>query len=291
MARILTVGIATLDIINQVAAFPSEDAEIRAISQQQRRGGNASNTAVVLSQLGHQVDFAGVLIDEPDLAVITADLNIYQINYQHCRQFKTGKMPTSYISVSAETGSRTIVHFRDCPELSFADFQHIDLSVYDWLHFEGRNIVETKQMLAYAAQQQPALPRSVELEKPRQGIEQLMENASFVMTSRPYAEAAGYRSAKAFLTNLAFNQATCSWGADGIWGKFASQLRHQPATQLDKVTETLGAGDTLNAGLIHGLLQNWPNEKVLEFASQIASLKCQQQGFTNLNSMMKNYTL
>ncbi len=287
MARILTVGIATLDIINQVSAYPVEDTEIRALSQQQRRGGNASNTAVVLSQLGHQVDFAGVLIDEPDLAVITADLDAYQVNYQYCRQLKTGKMPTSYISVSTETGSRTIVHFRDCPELSFGDFQHIDLSVYDWLHFEGRNITETQQMLAYAAQQQPALPRSVELEKPRDGIARLLENASFVMASQPFAEAAGYHSAEAFLSDLAFNQATCSWGADGLWGKFASQLRYQPATRLDQVTETLGAGDTLNAGLIHGMLQKWPNEKVLTFASQLASLKCQQQGFANLNHIFK----
>lgn len=287
MARILTVGIATLDIINQVAAYPAEDAEIRALSQQQRRGGNASNTAVVLSQLGHQVDFAGVLINEPDVAVITADLDAFQVNYQYCRQLKTGKMPTSYISVSAETGSRTIVHFRDCPEFSFADFQRIDLSVYDWLHFEGRNVTETRKMLAYAAQQQPALPRSVELEKPRQGIEQLLEHASFIMASQPYAEAAGYHNAETFLNDLAFNQATCSWGADGIWSKFASQLRHQPATKLDNVIESLGAGDTLNAGLIHGLLQNWPNQRVLTFASQLASLKCQQQGFANLNHIFK----
>ncbi|MDT8311739.1 MAG: PfkB family carbohydrate kinase [Methylophaga sp.] len=291
MARILTVGIATLDIINQVAAYPAEDAEIRALSQQQRRGGNASNTAVVLSQLGHQVDFAGVLIDEPDLALITADLDAYQVNYQYCRQLKTGKMPTSYISVSAETGSRTIVHHRDCPEFSFADFQQIDLSVYDWLHFEGRNITETQKMLAYTAQQQPALPRSLELEKPRQGIEKLLKNASYVMVAQPYAEAAGYHSAEAFLTNLAFDQATCSWGATGLWGKFASQLRYQPATKIDNIIDTLGAGDTLNAGLIHGLLQNWPNEQVLAFASQLASLKCQQHGFANLNRIMKNNIL
>ncbi|MDX1574346.1 MAG: PfkB family carbohydrate kinase [Methylophaga sp.] len=287
MARILTVGIATLDIINQVTAYPDEDSELRALSQQQRRGGNASNTAVVLSQLGHQVDFAGVLINEPDLALITADLDAYQVNYQYCPQLNTGKMPTSYITVSTKTGSRTIVHFRDCPELSFADFQRIDLSVYDWLHFEGRNINETQQMLTYAALQQPLLPRSVELEKPRDGIEQLLKNASVVMASQPYAEAAGYHSADAFLSDLAFNQATCSWGADGIWGKFASQLRHHPATRLDQVIETLGAGDTLNAGLIHGLLQNWPIEQVLTFASQLAGLKCQQQGFANLNHIFK----
>lgn len=287
MARILTVGIATLDIINQVATYPAEDAEIRALSQQQCRGGNASNTAVVLSQLGHHVDFAGVLIDEPDLAVITADMDAHQVNYQHCRRLKTGKMPTSYINVSAGTGSRTIVHFRDCPELSFSDFQRIDLSVYDWLHCEGRNIPETQQMLAFAAQQRPELPRSVELEKPREDIEQLLANASFVMASRPYAQAKGYENAEAFLNALAFDKATCSWGESGIWGKFNRQILYQPAERLAEVVDTLGAGDTLNAGLIHGLMQQWSNDKIMAFASQLASLKCQQQGFANLNRMMK----
>lgn len=288
MARILTVGIATLDIINQVAAYPAEDAEIRALSQQQRRGGNASNSAVVLSQLGHQVDFAGVLIDEPDSTLITADLNTYQVNYQHCRRLKTGKMPTSYINVSAENGSRTIVHHRDCPELRFSDFAKIDLSTYDWLHFEGRNITETQKMLALAAQQRPELPRSVELEKPREDIEQLMTNATFVMASRPYAQAKGYQSAEVFLNALAFNKATCSWGESGIWGKFNQQILHQPAERLAEVVDTLGAGDTLNAGLIHGLLKRWSNDKIMAFASQLASLKCQQQGFANLNRMIKN---
>lgn len=291
MARILTIGIATLDIINQVAEYPAEDAEIRAISQQQRRGGNASNTAVVLSQLGHQVNFAGVLIDEPDLAVITADLDAYQVNYQHCRRLKTGKMPTSYINVSAENGSRTIVHHRDCPELRFSDFAKIDLGAYDWLHFEGRNIPETTKMLAFAAKQRPELPRSVELEKPREDIEQLLANASFVMAARPYAQAKGYQSAEAFLNALAFDKATCSWGEAGLWGKFNQQILHQPAESLTEVVDTLGAGDTLNAGLIHGLLQNWSNDQVLSFASQLASLKCQQQGFANLNRMIKNHTL
>lgn len=290
MARILTIGIATLDIINQVAAYPAQDAEIRALSQQQRRGGNASNTAVVLSQLGHQVDFAGVLIDEPDTAMITADLDAYQVNYQHCRRLNTGKMPTSYITVSAENGSRTIVHFRDCPELRFADFQQIDLNTYDWLHFEGRNINETQKMLAFAAQQKPELPRSVELEKPREGIENLLANASFIMASRPYAEAAGYDNAAAFLGALAFPQATCSWGSEGLSAKIKEQLWHQPAAILPQTKETLGAGDTLNAGLIHGLLQNWPVATVLAFASQLAGLKCQQQGFADLHRILENRT-
>ena len=66
MARILGVGIATLDIINTVDGYPAEDSEVRAIHQRICRGGNATNTLVVLSQLGHRCAWAGVLADEPD---------------------------------------------------------------------------------------------------------------------------------------------------------------------------------------------------------------------------------
>jgi ketohexokinase len=48
------VGIATLDIINVVDTYPAENSEVRALSQQKVRGGNATNSLVVLSQLGYQ---------------------------------------------------------------------------------------------------------------------------------------------------------------------------------------------------------------------------------------------
>ena len=287
MARILTVGIATLDIINQVATYPAEDDEVRAISQQQCRGGNASNTAIVLSQLGHQVDFVGVLIDEPDLAVITQDFDNFHVNYQHCQRLKTGKMPTSYITVNAKNGSRTIVHHRDCPELAFDTFQAIDLSDYDWIHFEGRNISETVKMLAYAAKHYPEIPRSVEFEKPREGIEQLLGDATFIMASQPFAKADGFDNAISFLENFPAAKATCSWGADGIGYKLNSQIGLHPAATLTSVVDTLGAGDTLNAGLIHGMVNQWPDNAVLEFANQLAGLKCSQHGFADLHRIME----
>ena len=60
MAHVLAVGVATLDIINEVESYPPEDGEVRALAQAIRRGGNASNTLVVLSQLGHSCEWAGV---------------------------------------------------------------------------------------------------------------------------------------------------------------------------------------------------------------------------------------
>ena len=50
MAQILGIGIATLDIINEVDGYPVEDSEQRALAQRQRTGGNVTNTLTVLRQ-------------------------------------------------------------------------------------------------------------------------------------------------------------------------------------------------------------------------------------------------
>ena len=126
MAKILAVGIATLDIINTVESYPLLDSETRALSQHKTRGGNATNTLAVLSQLGHQCYWAGVLIDETDTQLIRKDLALYNIDISACQKAANGKMPTSYITLDQQTGSRTIVHFRDCPEYSFASFKALD---------------------------------------------------------------------------------------------------------------------------------------------------------------------
>ena len=62
--RVLGVGIATLDLVNEVDRYPAEDAEIRARAQRVGRGGNCTNTLAVLAQLGHACSWAGTLGDD-----------------------------------------------------------------------------------------------------------------------------------------------------------------------------------------------------------------------------------
>ena len=64
MSNILAVGIATVDIINTVEHYPAADDEVRAVAQSIRRGGNASNTLVLLAALGHRCSWAGTLADD-----------------------------------------------------------------------------------------------------------------------------------------------------------------------------------------------------------------------------------
>lgn len=283
MARILTTGIATLDIINTVENYPAEDAEIRALSQRVSRGGNAANTACVLSQFGHQVDFAGIIIDEPDGRRIETELHASGVGTQQCVRLQTGKMPTSYVTLCQSSGSRTIVHMRDCPELSFADFQQIDLQHYDWLHFEGRNISELAKILAFCHETVPDTPVSLEVEKPRDGIETLFTWPNWLLFSRHYVASRSFKQAAELFESLpADAQAICGWGDIGSYGFQNNKTHFQPASPVAQPIDTLGAGDTFNAGVIHSQLSQHSIEDTLEFANRLAAAKCQQTGFDNL---------
>ncbi|MFW5426910.1 MAG: PfkB family carbohydrate kinase [Methylophagaceae bacterium] len=284
MAKILAVGIATLDIINTVETYPSEDTEVRALSQRKARGGNATNTLVVLSQLGHQCHWAGVLIDEPDSVIIQQELTHFNIDSSACRVITDGKMPTSYINVSQKTGSRSIVHYRDCPEFSSADFEKIDLTQFDWIHFEGRNIKQTELMLHYLAEHHPSMPCSLEVEKTRTGIEALFTLPSILLFSQDYSVAHHHETAQKLLNSLPKGIiASCTWGQQGAWAINKKQhLFHSKTYDPANVVDTLGAGDTFNAAFIDGLLNKLDLNQALTKACELAGRKCGQQGLVNL---------
>ena len=75
MSHILLTGIVVLDIINHLDSYPGEDTEVRAIKLQVRRGGNASNTATVLSQLDHNCTLAASLSNDSSGHFLKNDLD------------------------------------------------------------------------------------------------------------------------------------------------------------------------------------------------------------------------
>ena len=289
--RVLGIGTATLDIVNLVDRYPREDAEIRASGQRVSRGGNATNTLVVLSQLGHRCAWGGVIAAEPDSQRILADLQANGVDTSACVHHPGGKAPTSYVCLSLESGSRTIIHYRDLPEYSCADFRSVDLSSWEWVHFEGREPRETQGMLKYLRRQRPGLPCSVEVEKPRDGIEALFSGPDLLLFSRTFAGERGYREPAAFLGSIRRRTATpllvCGWGERGAVAMDSTgRLWESPAYPPARVLDTLGAGDVLNAGVIHGLLHRRPLGQVLAGACRLAGHKCGQLGLQGLDDRL-----
>ena len=275
--RVICVGTATLDIVNRVTAYPAEDSEVRAISQSQRVGGNAANTAIVLSQLGAKVSWVGNLSDQSQ--TIESTFSRYGVDASLAARLPGGTLPTSYITLSAANGSRSIVHYRDLPEYRAEDFLKLDLSGCDWLHFEGRAVDELAVMWQHA-RATPGLPVSLEVEKPRAGIEAFFENADLLLFSRVYARAKRFDDAESLLHSLPVGlRATCTWGEQGAWAiEEDGRLVHAAAPVLDSVVDTVGAGDVFNAAMIRELGCRKTLPQALASAVTLATTKCGREG-------------
>ncbi|MDQ5770262.1 PfkB family carbohydrate kinase [Thiothrix subterranea] len=281
MSFILVTGNATLDIVNVVEHYPQEDEEMRAVQQWRETGGNAANVAQVLAAHLHRCDFCGLIAQDNDGDHIFSALGEKSIGLEYAVR-QAGKSPVSYITLNQQNGSRTIVHHRDLVELTAADFCRIPVSHYDWLHFEGRNVAELATMLAYAHDNIFDQPVSLEIEKVRDGLEDLIPQVDLVMFPRAYAQAHGFQDAESFLRDRQAKHGkvwmTCTWGAEGAWA--IDQLGvvfHAPALAVE-VVDTLGAGDVFNACLIHALATGQLLEEALHYAVKMAGRKVQQQG-------------
>ncbi len=69
-------------------------------------------------------------------------------------------------------------------------------------------------------------------------------------------------------------------GAEGASWQTPEKLIHQAPPAVAKVADTIGAGDSVTAAVMMGLLKGWEVEKILETALEIASYVCSCRGGT-----------
>ncbi|KAJ5143897.1 uncharacterized protein N7515_002684, partial [Penicillium bovifimosum] len=293
----------------RVPHYPDEDEKLRATRLSRRRGGNCPNTLDIMGQLLQDratsddcsLGLISVLPSESSVATQQIRLSLGPlVQLDKCIFREEFNEPaSSYIIASQDTSSRTIVNYNELPEMTHAEFTTAvgplrAAGDRHWFHFEGRSPDVTLECIHYIRKQFPASKISVEIEKPgRPGLQELADTADVVIYSKAWAQSNGHTSAKDCLQDQALktSQATllcCTWGDGGAaalepkTGNFA----HVPAhvTGLE-VIDTIGAGDTFNAGLLYGLIwhdHDWDFRKTLEFANLVAGLKVTQDGFQTL---------
>jgi ketohexokinase len=288
--RVLGVGIATLDIVQLVERYPVEDTEVRALEQHRRRGGNATNTLAVLAQLGHAARWAGTVADDPQSREVLDLARDEGVDTRHAVACPGSCTPTSCIAASQATGSRTIVHHRDLREYGAADFSQVPLTGLDWVHFEGRTVPELGQMLHRCREE--GVPCSLEVEKPREGIEALFGLPDLLLYSRQYALHRGFRDAGSFLRALprrAEQSLYCAWGESGGCAiTDDGQVAESAAFPPERIVDTVGAGDVFNAGVIDGHLRGLTVPAILRHACRLAGFKCGRRGLAGVADALED---
>ncbi|KAF9981277.1 hypothetical protein BGZ75_007470 [Mortierella antarctica] len=285
---IYLVGATYLDTILHVDNFPAEDTKQRAERVEQRRGGNAANTAEVLGQDPRAKVWymssmpspvaSKVLLKALEESNVKTDACVY-----HSSQLSP---PQAYIISASNPQTRTIISHSTLPDLTLEEFiKKFDVACmravsdivqmscpFRWIHFEGRG-AETYKMIdhiesVYIRQGwRQKLTISVEFEKgDRPGIKNLLQQADVCFFSKLYAETLGFDRPEDFLASI------------GDYCKPTSS-----AGKIDMVMDSVGAGDTFIAGIILALgVRGYDIGRGLRFACELASLKCTQYGFKRL---------
>lgn len=293
---LLCVGLACVDIVNTVAACPAEDTCCRTLSQRVARGGNASTSAVVAAQCGIRTTWLGTLpsAGSADSALILGDLAAHGVGAAAAHRGAVARAPTSYVTLSASTGTRTIAHHRgDLDELGIGDLPDWGGAAYDWVHLEGRAGARGAIEAAARALRPSATVASLELEKVDAGLDDVAPLVDVVFYSREVAEHAGFDDPVAFLKDRAAalgdgpRVLTCAWGAAGaaaaeITSDGAVVLSRCAAVRVGAVVDSVGAGDTFNGAFVAARLRNATVGDALRVACVVAGAKVGRVGFSGL---------
>ncbi len=277
---LLLIGNCVLDQVWELEYFPQQDEELRALAQTRVLGGNACNSAQILARLGNQVELVSSLADDSSANWLLQQLANLGISTRFCLQ-KTGySTPESSIWLNQENGTRTIVHFRDLPELTLRELEIIPLHNYQWIHFEGRNI---EILQKYIAEHEFSTgPVSLEIEKNRPGMERLLPFVDTAIVSSAYLKSNNISADQCFEYFTEYNanlNIVCTLGDLGIVAKERSGMVFQlSAERVERVVDTVGAGDCFIAGLIHQLSRQQSFESALNFANKLAAHKIRFKG-------------
>ena len=298
--RILFVGVVALDYICMVGKYPDEDEEVMASEHYLSRGGNAANSATVLGLLGAQSEFFGTVVKNKDFDFIKNDFRENNVISENVVVLDPAfhKPPVTFIWVSEQTGSRTIVaDFKNVTELKSSDFGGLNLTHYKWIHFEGReNIEDISKMIDIIStyngnkDENERIKVSVEIEFPPSVCpkqQELFDKADVVFVSKDYGRAEGYASkeetVKCLLSSCKEGATIiCPWGEDGAAAKTEDVLVTSPAFPPNHVTDTIGAGDTFIAGTIFAFCRGADVEESLRYGCRLAGAKCGVRGFSEL---------
>ncbi|XP_014674497.1 PREDICTED: ketohexokinase-like [Priapulus caudatus] len=291
--RVVCVGLICFDMITVCDGFPLEDTDTPCREQHWARGGNASNNCTVLRQLGVPCELVGTLAADDAAKFLRDDLSTCGIPHDRCVEDPAGATPTAFIIINALNGSRTILHESTrASEVTAAQFADVDLRGCAWVHFEGRsrNVAEMREMVARIRRDDAAdsVVVSVELEKPRREMEQLLPLGDFVFVSKEFAVFSGYESMRAAVEGLREKvrggaTVICPWGEEGACASTSDGTVFTAAAEPpEKVVDTIGAGDTFIAACIAQLYKGASVEAAIQAGCRVAGAKCGQMGLKDL---------
>ncbi len=275
--RVFGLGQASFDFIALVDGFPAEDLKKEVLEFTEQGGGPVATALVSLSRLGVETAFGGVVYDDDAGGKIRQGLIDEGVDIEALAVREGGVSQLAFIIVNSVSASRTILWKRPTgAELGAAEVKREWLRGTDCLLLDG--LMEEASIRIADVAVEAGLPVVLDAGSPREGLLRLLPKADYIVGSEVFSNYfhADPEEAVKKIAESGAKAVTVTLGDRGsvTWvGEDGGRVFTTPAFMV-KAVDTTGAGDVFHGGYIFGLLQKWPMEEVVRFASAFAALKC-----------------
>jgi len=272
------LGQASLDFITRVKGFPCEDEKKEVLGFLEQGGGPVATALVSLQRLGVPTAFCGVVSGDYAGRKIREGLVEEGVDVSALAVREGGASQRAFIIVNSESGSRTICWQRPTvAELAPEEVKAEWLEGADFLLLDG--LTEAASERAAVMASEAGIPVVCDAGSPRPGVLRLLPKVDYIVASENFSTHFSHRPVEALCKIAAFGAkaVTITLGKGGSVSWHEGRVFATPAFEV-RAVDTTGAGDVFHGGYIFGLLNCWPLEETVRFASAFAALKCLAPG-------------
>jgi len=277
--HILIAGVAVLDFVFQMEAFPDRPDKYRADDATIVGGGNAANAAVAIARLGAHAQLAARLGEDPVADLIVQGLETEAVDTALVRRFADKRSSFSSIYMDA-AGERQIMNFRDNTLSMKADWLRAVMPTT--LH---ATLADTRwpdgALAAMEVARKHKIPGIIDAEAPVNEAAEAIQVASHVAFSEQGAfdftglsdpEDAALKAAKVLPGRVIVTA-----GERGVV-RIVDGCPIWHAARKIKVVDTLAAGDVWHGAFAVALSNGMEEGAAIDFASIAAAIKCSRPG-------------
>ncbi|QKV20071.1 PfkB family carbohydrate kinase [Oricola thermophila] len=275
MARVLTLGMAVLDHVFHLDAFPRAGEKYRAHAYRTQIGGPATMAALAVRRLGGSASLCTRLGDDANSQTIMAELEREGVDWSPSVIVPGAVAPVSSVYVD-EDGERQIVNFRgeglavSADMLSDRQLDGVDAVLVDPRWPEG-----AEKLISLARDRD--IPCVVDAENDLEALEGAMAKATHIAFStqglKSFSGEEDVVSGLKYCAGRYSAWAGVTHGEKGVIYLDQGAVAHVAAFAVLAV-DTLGAGDVWHGAFALGLGEGRSVFQAVRFANAAAALKC-----------------
>jgi len=274
------VGLNATDTIIRLPHFPAFNSKVEFRVSEVLPGGQVASAIIACSRWGLKTRYVGKIGDDSFGRLHRDEMEAAGVE-AHWIVTPDCQSQSSYILVDERSGERTVLWKRD-PRLELLprELQREWVVCSRLLHVDGHDCANAATAARWAREEN--IPVTADLDNLYPGVEVLLENTGYVITSREFpgrlsGENDLFVSLPLIASRFGCQLTAATLGEDGVLAWDGAAFHYSPAFDLRPV-DTTGAGDIFHAAFAFAMLngQNLPGQ--LEFSCAAAGLACMGVG-------------